>query len=446
MTTKTEKYIIRNVSINNVSIKIFFCEKDLLMNSKERILKTLSHGEPDRVPLFEIAVSNEVAHHYLGKKVYVWGTGTTTKTAIELEMKDKDEYRKFMDDCFQNSLETYHRAGLDMIPIYPTAFVTPLNFGLHNVAISDIYNIEIEKESDNIYKLISKDPDAEDFWCSCMYSPDSDTFQMYKDNILEKGEKEFERYIEYLENKDLGKVPEQLQYGLEGLKHSIEVNSKKYNLSLLGFADIEYPCFKTFHSLFLELMFTNGELVHRYMRATTDSMLSMLKIELEMGVDGVLGANDWAYKNAPMMSPTHFEEFMAPYLKEIVDLTHKYGRFYIKHLDGNTYPILDSLVNSCGIDAYHAIEPSAGMDIKKVKDMYGDKITVVGNIDCGEVLVNWSPERIRDEVKRIIELVSPEGGHIFGSSNAIHSGIPVENFVAYVKAAKEFGKYPINKV
>ena len=200
------------------------------MNSKERILKTLKHKEPDTVPMFEIAVSDEVAEYYLGEKVYVWGTGTTTKTAIELEIKDKEEYRKFMDDCFQNSLLTYHRAGLDMIPIYPTAFVTPLNFGLHNVAIADIYDIDIEKQSDNIYKLISKDPKAEGFWCSCMYSPDSDTFQMYKDNILEKGEKEFERYVEYLENKDLTAVPEQLQYGLDGLKNAIEANSKNYNL------------------------------------------------------------------------------------------------------------------------------------------------------------------------------------------------------------------------
>jgi len=75
--------------------------------------------------------------------------------------------------------------------------------------------------------------------------------------------------------------------------------------------------------------------------------------------------------------------------------------------------------------------------------MYGDKITVVGNIDCGEVLVNWSPNEIGQEVKRIINSVSPGGGHIFGSSNAIHGGIPIENFLAYIEAAKKYGVYPI---
>lgn len=414
------------------------------MNSRERILKAMHHKIPDRVPMFEIGINNQVAEYFLGRKVYVWGTGETTKVSLEAEMNGKEEFIKFINNCYQDALEVYYKAGLYMIPIYPTAFLHPINFGLHNVAVADIYDVEIRKESETSYILISKDPDASGFWCSARYAPTADTFSMYRDNIIEKGEKEFERYVEYLEGKDLTKMPEQLQYGLDGLKSAIETNNKKYNLSLLGFADIEYPCFKTFHRLFLELMVTNRDLVHRYMRVTTDSMKAMLKIELEMGVDGILAANDWCYRSGPMMSPAYFDEYMAPYLRELVDLTHSYNKFFVRHLDGKTYPILDSLVNKCNIDAYHAIEPPAGMDIVKVKKMYGDKIAVIGNIDCGEILTNWTPDKIKEETKRIIKAVSLGGGHIFGSSNAIHGGIPVENFLAYTSAAKEYGVYPIS--
>jgi hypothetical protein len=413
------------------------------MDSRERILTTMEHRIPDRVGLFEICINNQVAQHFLGRKSYVWGTGETTKASLEAEMAGKDELKKFINNGYQDALEVYYKAGLDMIPIYPTAFIHPLNFGLHNVAVADIYDVEIKRDSETSFLLTSKDPDAPGFWCSARYAPKADTFSMYRDNIMEKGEEEFERYIEYLEGKDLTKIPEQLQYGLDGLKNAIDTNNKKYNLALLGFADIEYPCFKTFHRLFLELMFTNEELVHRYMRATTDSMKAMLKIELEMGVDGILAANDWCYRGGPMMSPDYFDKYMAPYLRELVDLTHSYNKFFVRHLDGNTYKILDSLVNKCDIDAYHAIEPPAGMDIVKVKQMYGDKIIVIGNIDCGEILTNWTPEKIEEETKRIIKAVSPGGGHIFGSSNAIHGGVPVENFLAYTNAAKKYGKYPI---
>ena len=83
------------------------------------------------------------------------------------------------------------------------------------------------------------------------------------------------------------------------------------------------------------------------------------------------------------------------------------------------------------------------MDIVRVKELYGDRITVIGNIDCGDVLANWPVEGIRNEVRTIIKKVSPGGGHIFGSSNAIHGGISLEHFLAYIDAAKEFGVYPI---
>lgn len=119
-------------------------------------------------------------------------------------------------------------------------------------------------------------------------------------------------------------------------------------------------------------MCINPDLVHRYMRATIDSMKAMLKIELEMGVYGILGVNGWCYRSGPMMSPKHFDEYMAPHLKEIVDLIRDYGRFYIRHLDGYTCPILDSLVYKCGIDACHTIESPSGMDIVKVKQMHGN--------------------------------------------------------------------------
>jgi hypothetical protein len=413
------------------------------MTSRERITAALGHREADRVPLFEIAVSNQVAEHFLGEKVFVWGTGATTVAAIEAEMRGASEYRKFMFDCFDNALRIYHLAGLDMIPIYPTAFVTPLNFGLHNVAVRDIYDVDITRDSPVHYTMRSKSPDAPGFWCSCVHSPESDTFQMECDSILEQGEEEFVRFVDYLENRALSNMPDPLQYGLDALEHAVEVNSRNYDLFLLGFADIQYPCFNTYHALFLTLMATNGELVHRYMRATTDSMKAMLDIELQMGVDGIIGANDWAYRSGPMMSPAYFDEYMAPYLKELVDLTHSYGKPYVKHLDGNTYPILPSLINTCGIDAYHAIEETAGMNIGEVKRLYGDTITLIGNIDCGEILTNGSVETIREETRRIIHTVSAGGGHIFGSSNAIHGGVPVENFLAYVNAAKEFGTYPI---
>ena len=56
--------------------------------------------------------------------------------------------------------------------------------------------------------------------------------------------------------------------------------------------------------------------------------------------------------------------------------------------------LLDTLIEA-GIDALQAIEPAAGMDIEKVKEVYGNKIAVIGNIDCAELLTFGTKKEVR---------------------------------------------------
>jgi uroporphyrinogen decarboxylase len=144
-----------------------------------------------------------------------------------------------------------------------------------------------------------------------------------------------------------------------------------------------------------------------------------------------------------MFSPAHFQAFFIPHLKRIADTCHGAGLPYIKHLDGNTELLLPYLVEDIRIDALHGIEPSAGMEITELGDSYKDRIALIGTLDCGELLLHGSLEEIIKEVKRVISAVSPGGGHIFSSSNGIHSAVPVDSFLAMVTAVKRFGIYPI---
>ena len=127
-----------------------------------------------------------------------------------------------------------------------------------------------------------------------------------------------------------------------------------------------------------------------------------------------------------------------------MDECHLSGIPYIKHLDGNTTKLLDSLVMEVGIDGYHSIEPSAGMDIQKLKRMYGNQITLLGNIDCGNLLTHGDPDQVREHVISIIQNVSPGGGHVFSSSNSIHDGVSLDNLYAMLDAVREYGVYPIS--
>jgi uroporphyrinogen decarboxylase len=169
----------------------------------------------------------------------------------------------------------------------------------------------------------------------------------------------------------------------------------------------------------------------------------LLENMARLGVDILLTADDYAGGTGPLVSPNHFREFILPYLRESVDIAHQNGLPFIKHTDGNLWKILDMIVDT-GIDGLHPNEPMAGMDIGEVKARYGDKVAVLGNVDCAMVLPYGSRDEVIEAVKETIAKASEGGGHILSSSNSIHPAVKASNFTTMVTAAREYGKYPLD--
>ena len=85
------------------------------------------------------------------------------------------------------------------------------------------------------------------------------------------------------------------------------------------------------------------------------------------------------------------------------------------------------------------------MDLGEMKEAYGDKITLLGNVDCAKTLIYGTKEEIFAEVKACIQKAAKDGGYILTSSNSIHYNIPAKNFLYMVEAGKKFGSYPISE-
>jgi uroporphyrinogen decarboxylase len=61
---------------------------------------------------------------------------------------------------------------------------------------------------------------------------------------------------------------------------------------------------------------------------------------------------------------------VVPRYKRIADILHAGGAYLLLHSDGFTEPYFPGLVDA-GIDGVHTIEPAAGMDLARVKRMWG---------------------------------------------------------------------------
>lgn len=185
-----------------------------------------------------------------------------------------------------------------------------------------------------------------------------------------------------------------------------------------------------------EFIIRLGEVAWTYQSRILENMA-------QAGVDILLTADDYAGKTGTLMSPNHFREFVLPYLQKAVDIAHQHDLLFIKHSDGNLWKILDLIVDA-GIDALHPNEPIAGMDIYKVKEKFGHRIAVAGNVDCSMLLPLGTEQEVVSAVKETIAKAAVGGGHILSSSNSIHPGVKPENYRAMLGAARKYGQYPLD--
>jgi len=189
--------------------------------------------------------------------------------------------------------------------------------------------------------------------------------------------------------------------------------------------------------------YTNPELVLRVHQIVLDYQLRYINNLIEAGAEVIFIGGDWAYKNGPMFSLEHYNKFVLPPFKACVREAKKRGVYVMKHSDGNCWSFLDSIVES-GVDAFHPIDPTADMDIGEVKQKYGDRLCLMGNVDCATTLTFGTVEDVRRETKEVIRKAGVGGGLIAASSNTIHSAVKPENYVEMVRTIREYGQYPLD--
>ena len=125
----------------------------------------------------------------------------------------------------------------------------------------------------------------------------------------------------------------------------------------------------------------------------------------------------------------------------MVKAVKKFNKSVLLHSCGSVAAFIPDLVE-IGIDALHPVQVSAkGMDTAQLKREFGRDITFWGGVDTHRVLPRGTPEEVRDEVRRRIADLAPGGGYVLGAVHNIQAEVPVENVLAMVEAAKEFGRY-----
>ncbi|MBS7649009.1 hypothetical protein KEJ17_05135, partial [Candidatus Bathyarchaeota archaeon] len=104
------------------------------------------------------------------------------------------------------------------------------------------------------------------------------------------------------------------------------------------------------------------------------------------------------------------------------------------HSDGNIMPLLADMVDA-GINAYQGIDVTAGMSLKEVKEKYGDRICLVGNVDP-RIIEFGTRQDVEKEVERCLREGGKEG-YVLSASANVSINTNAQNFIHMVEYAKK---------
>ncbi len=180
------------------------------------------------------------------------------------------------------------------------------------------------------------------------------------------------------------------------------------------------------------------------------------KAAAKTGIPFFVIADDIAFKHNVFCSPRHYKKFFSPLYRKMTDIIHGAGAKIFTHSDGYTEPYYDTWINDAKFDGQESLEPQAwelpdgegegkGANLKKpgrviryLKEKYGDKFVLLGNMDMSTVMPLATPTEVAHVTKDIIESGAPGGGFVFACCTDITDATPIENIIAMREAYQKY--------
>ncbi len=159
-------------------------------------------------------------------------------------------------------------------------------------------------------------------------------------------------------------------------------------------------------------------------------------------IDVFFIGNDFGSQRGPLLGEEMFRRFMLPHLQRLIRLGHDYGLKVMLHCCGGVAELIPAMIE-VHLDGLHAVQPSCrGMDLARLKADFGGRLLFNGAVDSHHLLIEGTPESVREGTRQVLDIMKPGGGYVAGASHdSILEETPLENVLAMFDAIREFGLY-----
>jgi len=382
------------------------------MNSRERVVATLNHKEPDKVPLD------------IGGTII---SSITTKAYADLRDylgMPKEDIKIF--DHVQR------------LPYIDPQLLKKLGVDVHTVQADYVAGADLQYLDDGDYWAFY------DGWGAKLRMPKQGGHYFdwveFPINNIDMNELKNYKWPEPPSQESFMHLRDKAKYLRENTDYALT------GTAIFGGGVFEQPERMMGMENFLMSLAANEEFADTVMSKITDIYIETCNRYLNLlgnYLDVFIYWNDMTGQEGPMISPDTYRRLIKPKDKKLLDAVKKKTDakiFY--HCCGACRDFIPDLIE-IGVDILNPVQVSAkDMDTAQLKKEFGKDITFWGGgCDTQEVLPHGTPDQVRDEVKRRINDLAPGGGFVFTAVHNIQNDVPPENIMVMVETLHEYGKY-----
>ena len=367
------------------------------MNSKERVQAAIARQPVDRVPLGFYAVDCDTVERVIGHKTYV-----RDKIAIQVALWE-GRRAEVVESLKQDTVAFYRKIDCaDIIIPKEAALLPPQDYDPRppRRIADDLW----EDREGRVYKAAWDTNEI-----ACIHDP---TLGRHTYTVAE-----FE---------NLPDVPPPDPSVFEAIDHVIAVfGEERYVASLTGITALTLL---DGMERGLMLYALHPEVIAAANRRSVAVQNAHDAHYIRPGSPGAFIEQDIAGTGGPLISPRMFRRLCFPYFRERVQHIKQLVPQVIFHNCGNNISLMPMFIES-GIDCYQSLQTTAGMEVGRLKALFGDHLAFWGGVPV-EDLITGTPEDVRRDVRVALERGAPGGGFILGPSHSIAYGTQYDNFMA----------------
>jgi len=381
------------------------------ISSRERLLTTLRHEEPDRVPL-DISSTQVTA---ISSTAY-----RNLRQYLDLPALEPNTFDLVQQICIPHD-DTMERLRIDTRGLFPR--------------ISSNWNIDIQDEGDSWtfvdeWQCKHRMPKEQGHYYSLCESPLDDTMLTKDaiDNLAWPDPADPQRWA--------------------GLRdQAIAFRDAGFPVVMRGLCAgiLEMACrLRPMDKLMMDLAMGDSAATHLLAKIAELKNRFWEAVLADLGdvIDVVAEADDYGTQDSMLVSPAMYRQTLKPLQAEMFEVIR--GRlqngFIFFHSCGNVRNLIPDFIE-IGVDILNPVHITAtGMEPAALKRDFGRDISFWGGgVDTQGVLPSGTPDQVREDVKRNVEALAPGGGYVFNTVHNIQADVPPENIMAMLETLWEVG-------